>query len=63
MKPYVTKEQLQEFLSKPEVYKDFNREEIYELVYVDEWGNVIENIEETLQFYKSQKLFIKSSVE
>ena len=63
MNPYVTKEQLQEFLSKPEVYQVFNMKEIYELVYVDEWGNVIEHLEETLQFYKSQRLFIKPSDE
>lgn len=63
IKPSVTKGQLQEFLSKSEVYQDFNREEIYEWVNVDEWGNVIENLEETLQSYKSQKLFIKPTDE
>lgn len=63
IKPSVTKEQLQEFLSKPEVYQDFNREEIYEWVNVDDAGEVIENLEKTLQFYKSQKLFIKPTDE
>lgn len=63
IKPNVTEEQLQEFLKKPEVYQDFNRKEIYELVYVDDAGTVIKDLEETLQFYKSQKLFIKPSDE
>ena len=63
IKPDVTEEQLQEFLKKPEVYQDFNRKEIYELVYVDDAGTVIKDLEETLQFYKSQKLFIKPSDE
>lgn len=63
IKPDVTEEQLKDFFKKPEVYQDFNRKEIYELVYVDDAGTVIKDLEETLQFYKSQKLFIKPSDE
>lgn len=63
IKPSVTKKQLQEFLSKPEAYKDVNRDEIFEWVYFNDTYEVIENLEETLQIHKSHKLFIKPSDE